>query len=112
MYDTIDFGKEEVFTLTEVTAAIRGLKSGKAAGEEEIRPEMLKALNEKGVRWLTRLCQVAWKLGKPPKDWQTDVIIPICKKAIVKSVQIIEEYQFLAFQERRMSSALKRNAEK
>ena len=32
--DTIDFGKE-VFTLTEVEAAIRGLKSEKAAGEDE-----------------------------------------------------------------------------
>ena len=56
--DTIDLGKEEVFTLTEVAAVIRGLKSGKAAGEDEIRPEMLKALNG-GVRWLTRVCQVA-----------------------------------------------------
>ena len=78
--DTMDFRKEEVFTLTEVTAAIRGLKSGKAAGEDEIPAEMLKALNGEGVRWLTRVCQVAWKLGKTPKDWQTDVIIPIYKK--------------------------------
>ena len=54
--DTIDFGKEEVFTLTEVAAAIR-LKSAKAAGENEIRTEMFKALNG-GVRWLTRVYQV------------------------------------------------------
>ena len=33
--DTINFGKE-VFTSTEVAAAIRGLKSGTAAGEDEI----------------------------------------------------------------------------
>ena len=38
--DTDDYGKEEVFTLTEMTTAIRGWKSGKAAGEVEIRPEM------------------------------------------------------------------------
>ena len=31
--NSIDFDKEEVFTLTEVTAVLRGLKSGKAAGE-------------------------------------------------------------------------------
>ena len=30
--DTIDFGKEEVFILTEMAASIRGLKSGKAPG--------------------------------------------------------------------------------
>ena len=40
-----------------MAAAIRGLNSGKAAGEDEIRPEMLKALNG-GVRWLTRVCRV------------------------------------------------------
>ena len=48
--DTIDFGKEEVFTLTEMVAAIQGLKSGKVLGKEKIRPEMLKALNGEGER--------------------------------------------------------------
>ena len=50
------------------------------SGEDEIRLEMLKALTGEGVRWLTRLCQVAWKLKKTPKDWQTCVIVPINKK--------------------------------
>ena len=65
--------------MTEVAAAIRRLESRKAAGEGEIRLEMLKALNREGVRWLTRVCRVAWKLEKTPKDWQTGVIIPIYK---------------------------------
>ena len=37
---TINFGKEEVFTLTEVAVAIWGLKSGKVAGKGKILPEM------------------------------------------------------------------------
>ena len=41
--ETIDFGKKEAFTSTEVAAATRGLKSGKATGEDKIRPEMLKS---------------------------------------------------------------------
>ena len=73
-------GEEEVFTAAEVATAIKGIKSGKAVGEDEIRPEMLKALTGEGILWLTRVCQVAWKLGKTPRDWQTGVIIPIFKK--------------------------------
>ena len=49
--DTINGEKEEVSTLTKVIAGIRGLKSGKAAGEDEIQPEMRKAWNGERVRW-------------------------------------------------------------
>ena len=73
-------GEEEVFLAAEVATIIKGIKSGKAAGEDEIRPEMLKALTGEGILWLTRVCQVAWKFGKTPRDWQTGVIIPIFKK--------------------------------
>ena len=72
--------EEEVFTAAEVAMAIKEIKSGKAAGEDEIRPEMLKALTGEGILWLTRECQVVWKFGKTPRDWQTGVIIPIFKK--------------------------------
>ena len=44
-------GKEEVFTAAEVATAIKRIKSGKAAGEDEIRPEMLKALTGEGILW-------------------------------------------------------------
>ena len=37
-------GEEEVFTAAEVTTVIKGMKSGKSAGQDEIRPEMVKAL--------------------------------------------------------------------
>ena len=73
-------GEDEVFTAAEVATAIKGIKSGKAAGEDKIRPEMLKALTREGIFWLTRVCQVAWRFDKTPRDWQTGVIIPIFKK--------------------------------
>ena len=47
---------------------MQGLKFGMAAGEDKFRPEMLKALNGEGIRWLTIVCQMMWKLGKTPKD--------------------------------------------
>ena len=34
--------EKEVFSTTEVATAIKGIKSGKTAGKDEIRPEMLK----------------------------------------------------------------------
>ena len=55
----MDENEEEVFTAAEVAMTIKGIKSGKAAGEDEIRPEMLKALTGEGILWLTRVCQVA-----------------------------------------------------
>ena len=76
----IHFGEEEVFTAAEVATVIKGIKSGEAVGEDEIRPEMLKALNGEEILWLTRVCQVAWKYSKTPKHWQTGVIFPIFKK--------------------------------
>ena len=73
-------GEEEVFTAAQVAKETKGIKSGKATAEDEIRPEILKALTGEGIFWLTRVCQVAWKFGKTPRDWQTGVIIPIFKK--------------------------------
>ena len=61
-----------------MATAIKEIKSGKAAAEEII-PEMLKALTGE-VLWLTQVCQVAWKFGKTPRDWQTGVIIPTFKR--------------------------------
>ena len=47
-----------MFTAAKVATAIKGIKSGKAAGEDEIRPKMLKALTKEGILWLTRVHQV------------------------------------------------------
>ena len=65
----------------EVTTAIKALKSGKAAGIDEIRPEMLKSLNCGGINWLTRIYQIVWKTGKAPAEWQTGIVVPIFKKS-------------------------------
>ena len=91
---------------------LKGKKSGKAAGEDEIRPEMLKALTGEGILWLTRVCQVAWKFGKTPRDWQTSVIIPILRKKIASNVQTTEGYHSSVCQEKYMPNASKGNAEK
>ena len=78
--EAIHFGEVEDFTAAEVATVFTGIKSGKAADEDEIRPKMLKALAGEEIFWLTRVCQIAWKYGKTPKDWQTGAIISIFNK--------------------------------
>ena len=39
-------------------------RTDQAAGEDEIRPKMLKVLTGEGVLWLTYAYQVVWKFGK------------------------------------------------
>ena len=73
-------GEDIQITEADVNAVIKSLKTGKAPGEDDIRPEMLKAMNMNSVRWLTRVCRVASRTGQAPKQWQTSVIIPIHKK--------------------------------
>ena len=57
--EVTNLGEEEVFTAAEVATAIKGIKSGKAADEDELRPEMLKARTGEGILWLTRVCRFA-----------------------------------------------------
>ena len=77
--------KEQVGEDTQITAADlntelnKSLKTGNALCEDDIRPEMLKAMNMYGVRRLTRICKVACKTEQAPMQWQINVIIPIHK---------------------------------
>ena len=60
-------GEDIQITEADVNAVIKSLKTGKAPGEDDIRPEMLKTMNIYGVRWLTRVCKVACSTGQAPK---------------------------------------------
>ena len=88
--------------------------SRKAAGKDEkdeIRPEMLKALNGEGVRWLARVCQVAWKLGKTTKTWQTGVVIHIYKKGDRKECTNYRGMSLLSFPGKVHARALNKNSD-
>ena len=50
-------------TEADVNADIKSLKIGKTPGEDDIRPDMLKAMN-KYVRWLTRVSKVTCRTGQ------------------------------------------------
>ena len=42
------------------------------------------------------MCQVVWKLGKTPRDWQTCVIIPIYKRGDRKECTNYQEISLLS----------------
>jgi len=63
----VRLGEENTITAAEVFPTVKSLKAGKAAGCNEIRPEILKVLIQ--VFLLARMCQVAWCSRREPKDW-------------------------------------------
>ena len=54
----VQVGEDIQITEADVNAVIESLKTGKAPGEDDIRPEMLKAMTMYGVRWFVR-----WHVG-------------------------------------------------
>ena len=69
---------------------------------------MLKALTGEGPLWLTRVCQVAWKFGKTPRDWQTGVTIPIFKKGDRKQCTNYRRISLLSLPEKVYAKCLER----
>ena len=72
-------GPEQEITECEIQLALKGMKAGKAAGKSGVCTEMLRALGEVGVNWLTRIFNRVWLEGQMPQDWREGTVIPIYK---------------------------------
>jgi hypothetical protein len=55
-------------TLTETKTAINKLKHGKAAGDDEIPEEMLKATDDNTLKYLLSLYNNIWQSETPPSQ--------------------------------------------
>ena len=71
-------------TLDEVLTAVSKLKNNKAAGEDDIRGEMLKAMDSDGIGKLHQVVSQAWIQGQVPQEWRNATIVPIFKKGSKK----------------------------
>lgn len=58
----------------------RRMKKGKAAGPTSIVTEMLKAVQDVGVQWLTNMINRIIDEGRILGDWEESVIVPIYKE--------------------------------
>ena len=63
----------------EVEWVMRRMKTGKAAGQSGIVTEMIKAMGEDGVIWMTEVCNRIVRERRIPEDWQRSILVPIYK---------------------------------
>jgi len=67
------------FTVNEVRAAIRMLNPKKTPGYDLITKQVLQKLPEKGIRFITQLCNALLRQGFFPPQWKVVQIIMIQK---------------------------------
>jgi len=60
---------EDALTLKEVIRAVRRLRNGRAAGSDEIAPEILKYAEAPISQALHDLFSTVWSSGKVPAEW-------------------------------------------
>ena len=66
-------------TFDEVMRAIKKLKNGRAAGSDEIPPELLKCALSHTTRALHSLFQRVWRCGRVPAEWKDGIIVSLYK---------------------------------
>ena len=67
-------------TKTEIQLALTQLKNGKAAGLDNISPQVLKVNPETTVEMLYPLLEKIWKEEKIPEEWKEELITEYQKK--------------------------------
>ena len=67
-------------TMEEVKAAIKEMKSGKAAGVDGVTAEMLKAEETETPRLLTEIFINIWESEETSETWKTGLIVKLPKK--------------------------------
>ena len=77
-------------TREEVEKAMKKLKNGKAAGNDNIAAELLKNGGEAMVDWVTELVQEVWRTRKVPQEWKDATLVPLFKK---KDRKICDNYR-------------------
>lgn len=71
---------EEDFSMSELSKAIKKLKTRKSPGPDKVHNEMLLQLGRTGREILLHLINKTWQTNTIPKCWKNSIIIPILKK--------------------------------
>ena len=68
------------FSSTELSQAIKSMKSKGAPGKDKIEARFLKSLGEKALELLLSIFNDSWKNGSCPSCWREAIIVPLLKK--------------------------------
>ena len=85
------FTTERAFHQDELQSALKQIKVGKAAGPDEIAPDLLKHLPADVEVELHKILNHSWFKGWCPQSWPDAVIIPFFKKD--KDPQSVDSYR-------------------
>ena len=77
----------------EIITAISELRSGKAPGLDGISLEMLSLGGDETIRWLKSIFDTIWETESVPRDWQSQILVPLHKKV---SQAICNNYRGIA----------------
>ncbi|XP_030759848.1 uncharacterized protein LOC115885174 [Sitophilus oryzae] len=66
--------------ISEIERALKNTKNGKAAGPDNIYPELIKLINGDNLKLLVNLFNSVYNTGNIPRDWLRSTFIPIPKK--------------------------------
>ena len=90
--DPPDVGNQNGCTImmSEIENVIKEMKCGKASGNDDIATEMIKALDDEGVKEITELCNLVYDTGYLPNDMSSSIFVRLPKKPRLQSVQTIE----------------------
>ena len=65
----------------EIENVIKEMKYGKASGNDDNATEMIKALNDEGIKIITELCNLVYDAGYLPPGMSSSICVTLPKKA-------------------------------
>ena len=75
--DTTDVSNQNGCNImkSEIENVIKEMKCGKASGNDDIATEMIKALDDEGIKKITELCNLVYDTGYLPPDMSSSIFV-------------------------------------
>ena len=78
------------FRIDEVAAALKMMKSHKAAHLSGLVAEMIQSTEDIATQWILDLCKAIVKQCCIPEDWKSSVVLPVDRGKLTNRVRILQ----------------------